>query len=354
MMTVNRTCRKIDRLARRLYIADYDTPELLYDEICQKLPALDEAFWLHYIGSAHSGSMSSALVLILMEEGYDAEEAKAKLAGVMEDIEGIESVDILRSLRAVARTLIEEEPRVKEYDAAQIEAYLQTCGGAVRAVLDAFLERHGHRAIREAEMRSKSWHMDMGSLCSYLKSIIATGGHETPKTRTVDENIGMLLAGKKGVMRVVLKYIIGQARKGVVHREFTKSRSIKVLDIIKAGYWRLADMLAQHGILPEDDLVFFLTHDEIGQLIHGVGSGALVKKAMARRRILEEQKTFKFDEVCVGRPEPISLPSALTGNQVLKGSSISRGRATGRARVVGSVEEAEQLQPGEIMVAGIY
>ena len=272
---------------------------------------------------------------------------------MMEDIDGIESVDILRSLRAVARALIEEEPRITEYDAAQLEEYLHTCGGAVRTALDTFLERHGHRAIREAEMRSKSWHMDRGSLCSYLKTIIATGGRETPKTRTVDENIEALLNGKKGIARALIGYVIRQARQGVVHREFTKSRSIKVLDTFKIAYWRLADMLERGGVLPEGDLLFFLTHREIGQLIGdgNAGAGALVKKAIARRRVLDEQMAFKFDEVCVGRPEPITPPAVAADSQVLKGSSISRGKATGRARVVGSTRDAEQLQPGEIMVA---
>ena len=350
ILGVNRACRKLNQLSRRLEIADHDTPEALYDEISRKLPALDEAFWLHYIASGHSGSMNSALLLILMKEGYSAEETKAKLASVMEDIDGIESVDILRSLRAVACALIQEEPRVIEYDAAQLKVHLQICGGTVRAALDTFLERHGHRAIREAEIRSKSWHMDMDSLCSYLKSIIASGGHEIPKTRNVDKNIDMLINGKRGILRGIIKYIINQARKGVVNREFTKSRSIKVLDTFKVAYWRLADILERQGTLPESDLMFFLTHSEIGQLIE-TRSGALVKKAIARRRILEEQKTFNFDEVCVGRPVPVSPSSAAADGQVLKGSSISRGRATGRARVVKSTHDAEQLQPGEIMVA---
>ena len=73
---VKRACRKIDLLARRIQIADHDTPKALYDDIDQHLPALDEAFWLHYIGSGHSGSMSSALFLILMEQGCSVEESQ--------------------------------------------------------------------------------------------------------------------------------------------------------------------------------------------------------------------------------------------------------------------------------------
>ncbi len=350
LLGVKKACRKLDKMSRSLSIAAQDTPEALIDEIGQKLWWLDEAFWLHYIASAQSGSMNSALLLILLAEGMDAEETKAVLAGVLEGIDGIESVDILRSLRAVARALIDENPDVSTYDTAQLEAYLNTCGGASRQALDALLVRHGHRAIREAEMRSKSWHMDRASLCSYLRSVILSGGTEASKARSAEKNIAALLEGKKGLLRVVIKYIIGQARRGVVNREYTKSRSIKVLDVFKAAYWRLADMLAEGGILPESDLMFFLQHDEIVRLIQQ-DDKALVKKAIARRRRLAEQVTFQFEEVCAGKPVPVSAPLFSGGGSELSGSSISHGRATGRARVVKCVADAEQLQAGEIMVA---
>jgi pyruvate,water dikinase len=350
LFRVKGACRKLDKMSRRLSIADDGTPEALINEIGQKLWWLDEAFWLHYIASAQSGSMSSALLLILLAEGMDSEESKAMLAGVLEDIDGIESVDILRSLRSIARALIEENPDVKDYDAAQLEAYLSTCIGASKQALNAFLERHGHRAIREAEMRSRSWHMDRASLCSYLRSVISSGGAEVSKVRSAEKNIEALLKEKKGLMRILIKYIIGQARQGVVNREYTKSRSIKVLDVFKSAYWRLADMLEEMGILPEGDLMFFLQHNEIVELITK-DDRALVKKAIARRRVLAEQATFAFDEVCVGKPEPISAALSSVDSGELCGSSISRGRATGRARVVRSVADAEQLEAGEIMVA---
>ena len=147
------------------------------DEIGNRLWEIQEAFWLHYIASAYSGSMNSALQIILLEQNRDEEEIKRLLAAALEDIDGIESVDILRSLRVLARALLKEHPGVAELDAAQLAELLPTCGSESREALDAFYRRHGHRAIREAEMRNKSWHMDEESLCSYLKSVIASGAH---------------------------------------------------------------------------------------------------------------------------------------------------------------------------------
>ena len=60
---------------------------------------------------------------------------------------------------------------------------------------------------------------------------------------------------------------------------------------------------------------------------------------------------LKFEEINIGRPRPKEEEDFIEGQGVLVGTSISRGKATGRARVVRSVEDANQLEKGEIMVA---
>ncbi len=351
ILRTGRACRKLKNLADRADIPARRTAKEQLAEIDQRIWMNNEAFWLHYITSGHSGSMSSALFLILMADGCDADTAKAKIAGVLEDIDGIESVDILRSLRRAARALIAEKPDIAALSAKELAAYLKTCGPESRQALDEFLQRHGHRAIREAELRSQSWHADEESLCNYLKTVISTGAEETAKTRAVEKNIEALLAEQKGLLSWMTRSIISQARKGVVNREYTKSQSIRVVDKFKTAYRQLAALLVQDGILPDADLVFFLTHDELKRLVDG-GDLALVKRALARRRLLEQQKTFRYDEVCVGRPRPkLTVVRPAEGTAVLAGTSLSRGTATGRARVVRSVDEANSLEPGEIMVA---
>ena len=351
LLGIRRACKKLDKLSEMARIPLSDSAEQQIRDISAGLHWLDEAFWLHYIASAYSGSMSSAIFLILMDQGNSMEEAISKLAGALEDIDGIESVDILRSLRTVARALISENPEVTGYSSGQLAEYLKTCGPKSQKAMDAFMKRHGHRAIREAEIRSRSWHADEASLCNYLKTVIATGAEEKPKTKMVDQNIDAMLNSFQGMLRRILAYIVGQARRGVVCREFTKSKSIKVLDTFKTAYRHLAVLLKNSGVLPDEDLIFFLTHQEIIRLVREKDA-SLVKKALVRRRILEEQKQFTFDEICVGTPRPKVMEATLTnGGTVLSGSSISRGKATGKARVVRNVEEANGLEEGEIMVA---
>ncbi|MBW2232547.1 MAG: hypothetical protein JRH17_19330 [Deltaproteobacteria bacterium] len=52
-------------------------------------------------------------------------------------------------------------------------------------------------------------------------------------------------------------------------------------------------------------------------------------------------------------PEPEQPEEAGETESVIWGKPVSRGRAEGRARVVRTLEEAEALEPGEILVAPV-
>jgi pyruvate,water dikinase len=351
ILGANGACRKLDKMAKNLVIPVMHSPAGQLEAIDKQLYLIDEAFWLHYITSGLSGAMSSALFLIFTGTGMSEEDAKARMASLLEDIDNIESVDILRSLRIVARALMAEKSDIGELTAQELAAYVKTCGDESHAALDAFLKRHGHRAIREAEMRNRSWRDDEESLMNYLKSVIMSGAEEKNKVKSVDAKIAAILDEQKGLLRWILKGIIGQSRKGVVCREYTKSRCIMLLDKFKAAYRHLAALMVSDALLPDEDLIFFLKPDEIRALVQGEEPG-LIKRAIARRRLLEEQKTFKFSDVCVGRPKPLQPVVRDTDDvTLLNGVSLSHGKATGKARVVRSVTDANELKQGEIMVA---
>lgn len=351
ILGANGACRKLDKMAKNLVIPVKQTLAQQLEEIDKQLYLIDEAFWLHYITSGLSGAMSSALFLIFTGTGLSEEDAKARMASLLEDIDNIESVDILRSLRTAARALIAEKSDIGELSAQELAEYVKTCGKQSRAALDEFLKRHGHRAIREAEMRNRSWRDDEESLINYLKSVIVSGAEEKAKVKNVDAKITAILDEQKGLLRWILKGIIGQSRKGVVCREYTKSRCVMLLDKFKAAYRHLAALMVRDALLPDEDLIFFLKPEEMRLLVQNAEPG-LVKRAMARRRLLDEQKSFKFSEVCVGRPKP--LEPVMRDNEdmtLLSGTSLSHGKATGKARVVRSIIDANALKQGEIMVA---
>ena len=351
LLSKDRARRKIGELAQDFRINIKDTPSELFSEIDNSLPVLKEAFWLHYITSGHSGAMASALFMILNRDIADSEKIRSIISSVLEDIDGIESVDILRSLRRLASAILAENPSAAALSVSSLTDLIKNGNDEIRGAYDYFIERHGHRAIREAEIRSKSWNSDKEGLANYLKAVLISGAVEETKENPASRNIPGLLENYKGIKKNALKYIINQARIGVKNRELSKSMCIKVLEQFKVAYSFLAKQLVIGGLLPDEDLIYFLQHDEIRQFVR-VGEPKLVKKALARRRLLPEEQLLKFKEVHIGKPVPVTIETAKAEiGTVLNGSPGSRGTASGKARVVKTIEDANKLRKGEIMIA---
>ena len=341
----------------------------LYNTIDKNKHISDRVALLHYITSAHAGAMSSALIKSLQKKISDIEECKTILAKVLEGIDGIESVDILASLKRIAKTILEENPNAVNYNTSELSLYLKNAGEQVQAACATFFHRHGHRAIREAELRNKGWAEDREAFLEYLKTVIASGKVEpeplpAPNLEKIFKDLGFKRTGK-------LMFFARQARQGVRNREYSKSKLIKVLNEFKKAYSQLATILVSDGKLPDEDAVFFLTHQELATLIinketwlntqelaaneltelANKASAALVKKVLQRRRLLASQSVLRFREIYLGKPESLPVPTLADVGNTLQGTAISRGLVTGPARVVRNTEDAAQLKKGEIMVA---
>ncbi len=355
LFSAEKTKRKMTELAGSLTFDLAQDAAGIYKQTCDKFEAMNMILLYHYLESFYSGGMYSSLMLALRKDFYDEEELKARIGGTLTGIGDIESADILRGMRKLARALIAENPDIQQYAPQQIADYLPGKGAESKEAYESFMERHGHRAIREAELRSKSWANDRKAFADYMHSVIASGGEEPASHGpTWEENRDELLAGYKGMKWKIFNYLVKSARKGVQYREFAKSKIILVIDKFKNAYAQLARLLTAQGLLPDEDCIYFLTHEEIGQLLEGNAHAraVLVKKAIARRRLYPEQMALKFPEVFQGKPEPVSTASIDENATALQGVPVSRGTATGRARVIRGVEDANRLEQGEIMVAG--
>jgi len=321
----------------------------LYSQIIEKFDALKWAQYYHYCASYYSGGQSNLLLLAADKAFEDKNELQAVIAGCLSQIDGFESADILRSMKELAGIMISDNAAVREYDNAQLDAYFEQAPAQVRDALDAFMERHGHRGIREPEIMSQPWRENRESFHNSLRSVlssneIASEREEIPWTRYQED----LIARFGGKKRKMLEGMVRRARKGVCYREYTKSRTIYVLDQFRKAYRKLAELMVQAGILHEQDDIFFLLQDEVGRLLQGERS--LVKKAVARKRMFPIQQKLKFPYCQMGIPVPLSVKHRNPKAIRLQGTPVSRGVATGIARIVRTEEDAAKLQPGEIMV----
>lgn len=159
--------------------------------------------------------------------------------------------------------------------------------------------------------------------------------------------------------RAVMLHLIRAARKGVGLREWGKSISIEMVEVIKVGYRQLGQLLQQEGLVPDADLVYFFTHRELGQVSKGLASPHLLAKATRRRRILKLQSKMQFHDTFRGKPNPTNedgldetLDSKASNNcgQQVSGMPVSRGTVEGTARVIRSLQDAAHIQKGEILI----
>lgn len=352
MMSKNKARRRVAKIANKIKFNDNNI-ETLYESITKNMKYLNKTLSYHYMTSSHSGAMSSAIYYFLSADIEDQDIVKAKLTSVLEDIDDIESVDILKSLRKIAREMIKDTETVTEMSAIELVDYMETAPEAVQNSFNEFILKHGHRSIRESELRNVGWKDDVLGLMTYLKSILQMKGIEKEKEESKAEScIAEVTSPYKGIKKAILKYLIIEARNGCRNREFSKSRMILVVDRFKQAYRSLSHMLVEQGALPETDLIYFLTHRELGDLIFHKNP-LYVKKSGIRRRFLKEQEQLRFNHVYKGKPIPVDIYQELSESGAkLQGTPLSRGKVVGVARVIESIDDAQHLKPGEIMVAG--
>lgn len=219
--------------------------------------------------------------------------------------------------------------------------------GTARAAFAAFLSQHGHRCIRELDMRERDWEEDPLPLVQALQRIASVPPQ--PKTDWTPE-AQRALAELGWLPRLIIERLLSTAHAAIVLRERSKSFTVWIARQLKRGYVGFARQLVAQGRLPDVDLVFFLAHDELMRLARA-DDPALVRRAQHRRRLHTRKMTTEFPPVCQGKPQPLAEAAPVAGGgAVMHGIPLSRGVAVGPARVARTVEDAARMQTGEILV----
>lgn len=336
---------KLDRLIPRIKF-EGDTYADLYASIDRNLALLDESLIYHYASSAYSGSATSTLYMMLDKYFPDKSEYQSFLSGLLSNIPGIESADILKRLQELAREIKAIEPSAASLKADELLSFIGKHPSVSEKYQD-FLRVHGHRCIKEAELRNKPWREDEIPLMNYLSSIIGSPMNLTEKEERIDYRKKFSFV-KNPLLKAASIIYAKKARQAVVDREYTKSRLIEIIDLFKTQYARLAALLVAAGLLPDADLIYFFTHDEIGQLIGGEAS--LVPVALRRRKANAIQEELSFDDTYIGKPIADVFDVEPADGEIT-GVPVSNGRCEGIVRIVNCAQDANDLQKGEIMVA---
>lgn len=110
--------------------------------------------------------------------------------------------------------------------------------------------------------------------------------------------------------------------------------------------------MQEAGLLSDMDLIFYLTHQEIGTILDDRNRSDLISKAIRRRRLFPEWKKLRFDEFQWGVMKPQNNNNDIVGLNYEKviGTPVCEGRITGRACVVNTFAEVSKIKAGDILI----
>jgi len=341
--------RALDSLLRNLDLPKLGNAQRLYRAIDESLPQLWKAYQLHLFSSASSGALSPILLGILAKGREPTQAHHAQVATMLAGARDVESADIAEGVERIVTLLCESSNAEQAFASSDPETALawlcSTDAGKAGEEFARYLDRHGHRAVRELELRQKEWAVDpaplIASLQSGLRARLQHGTPHRPKP----------VLGSSTVEQPFIRRLLPLAHAAIRSREHTKSALVVATTRFKHAYRALGSQMAKEGLLPDQDAVFFLTHQELGQLLGG--RRELSELAQSRRRVIDFQMPLHFPQIFRKRPEPLRHEPIEGDGGVLVGKPVSRGVVTGRARVAETLEEAAALQAGEILIAPI-
>ena len=338
--------KKFNELLTKVHFTETSSCLELYKSIDANLAYLDESLIYHYASSAYSGRTTSTLYMMLDKEFPDKKEYQSFLSHLLTNIPNIESADILSRLQDLAMLIKTREPKAVDFGAERLLEYIKD-NNEINEKYQDFLAHHGHRCIKEAEMRNKPWRADEMPLINYLLCIIKSPMNLVQKEEKIDYRKEFAFI-KNPLLRSASISFVKKARQAVVDREYTKSRLIEIIDLFKTQYVRLAELLVADHLLSDMDLIYFLTHEEIGNLIEG--DSHLLPLAIRRRKAYAIQEGLSFDDIYIGKPVA-EVFDVEENDGVMKGVPVSNGECEGVVHIVYSPDDANTLQKGEIMVA---
>ncbi|XP_078066727.1 rifampicin phosphotransferase-like isoform X2 [Mustelus asterias] len=350
---------RLNRLMKKLktyQIQPANKAQELYFNIDQQLPEYFEA-WSTLLSKSSSSGMWNAVLVSVLSQGKTkwTSELLADVATLYSTCSDVVSADIPLCIEAIAEA-IQTQDQCTEFlkrDAeTAISWLLSQESGEAGHKFQTFLQKHGCRCLREAELHEKSWASDPIKILSAIQRALQSRKSVAKKVEmSPEEAIGSITSSVTWIQKCVLRLILPVARKAIANRELVKAEAIRMSNVFKVAYWNLAKLMLLEGYLPDEDLLFFLTHSEIGHVLQR-RSPTMISKAQRRRRLLGKQMGLQFKEMNIGKPVPVEqYQSEACGRQIiLQGMTVSQGTVKGTACVMKTIMDTDRIQQGDILI----
>ncbi len=224
----------------------------------------------------------------------------------------------------------------------------------------AFMEAHGHQARGGMDLFQPRWSEMPDFVLDSLRVYLQSEEAADPLVRRARQRrqCEALLAESRRRLRNPLKrwlftLLVRISRRGLAQRENVKNEGVRLVAAMRRTALEAGRRLAERGLLRQRDDVFYLSLDEFGPVLLGSPPFDVLAVVAARKAEYARHKLLCPPPVIVGRYDPAAPEPVAAGPQLrtLRGVPVSPGLVTGKARVILQADAAEQVQPGEILVA---
>lgn len=294
-----------------------------------------------------------------------AEDAEIRLADLLGNIEGIESLQPTKVLVAIAAELrrrpeLQQALRV-EPPAAAFTALCAASPDVERSLVD-YVERYGDRCAGELKLETVTPRDDPSFLVQILRSYVGDGRDlHQPDGAGNDrftEALEATAAALPLLQRPAFQFNVRIARRAIAAREELRLLRTRLFGVTRDVYRALGSRLCESGVLAQADDVFHLTVDELTAFHEGRGVttdlAALVEVRRAEGARNEERPT-RNRVSSTGSPYLSAPPPAGTeqeagapSDRVLRGLGCCAGVVEAPVHVI--LDLGEPLpSPGDII-----
>lgn len=350
------------------WVDDFMTRDLSSDDDAQ-LWAESQSVWYRRLMEAmdyHSVATSTSANNVGMVIGFVKRTLGDEQLGyrLMSGLTGIIASEIVPLLWQMAgelrRSGLANVVMTQEPGPALAELRRAPDGAAFRQMLDAFLQRHGHRCMTEAEWLFPRWIEDPQQVIEQVAGYLRAGDEYNPlqaeeqqrrERETVTAQVERQL---DPLRRVYFRWALGRAHNTVRLRDNGQHFLVKLLLPMRVIFAELGRRWAARDWLEQADDFFFLALPEIEGVLFAddpASAGLDLKQATAQRRLAYNYwRRARFPEALGADGRPLPLATAAGADNQLTGIPASGGQVRGEAVVINSPAEAGRVQPGQVLV----
>ena len=236
-------------------------------------------------------------------------------------------------------------------------------GPAWLETFNQYLDRYGWRADTWDELSMPTWKDSPVYALRIIQRYLAAGRDADPRAalarsarrrrRTARRIASSLAAQPEKLAR--FQSALNMARQYVPVSEGRAFWQLTLAGSLRPVCLALGEKLREVGVLEQAEDVFYLRQEETQEIGRGTGEATwreVVQRRQAERKSWMHVEPPPFLGVPPDAAAPIPSHTAVDegGRAVLRGTPASVGVARGRAGVVRTLEEADKVQQGDILV----